>query len=301
MTDQKLTVRKSNTLVDSRHQLSTHQQRAFMLFVSKIKPRDKPDKTYSLKWSDLHEISHGKIDTRAKITELFESMRAKKINLSTEGVDRAASYFSFYENDHKAQVVRVRVDQSIQQELFDLIGQFTLYSLECALNLDSPYYIRLYEILKARAYKAQHGPVDIELDNLKWSLGCDDVKTYNQWANFKRYVLDKAMVALGKHTDLKFKYKTVKAGRKVTGIRFTIEENKTWQSTIMSLEKKNKPGPKSKPRLFVREGDAVLMDGNEYEVGPSGIEHKGKTFAIGQLTTGIKAGKISLVKEGEKG
>jgi plasmid replication initiation protein len=299
MEDGNLTVRKSNTLIDSRHQLNTHQQRVFMLFVSKIKKNDKPDKTYKLKWSDLREISHGKIDTRAKITELFESMRSKRVNLSSGNVDRAAGYFSFYENDPVKQVVNVRVDPAIQQELFDLIGKFTLLNLVCALNLDSPYHIRLYEILKARLFK--DSPEEIDLKKLKWSLDCDGVKTYDSWANFKRYVLDKAQTAMASHTDIKFTYKTVTTGRKVTSIKFTIEENEKWQSTItgyLKKEEKKKAETKVKPpRNFIKPGDVILIGGVEREVGPSVCEHGGKSFPIGQLTEMLKGGKISIVKE----
>lgn len=298
MDEKKLSVKKSNTLVESRHKLNTHQQRAFMLFVSKIRANDTPDKIYRLKWHELDAISKGYLSTRSKITELFEGMLSKRIKLSRDNadVDERTTFFSYFKNDYIAQEVHVRVDISIQQELFELLNNYTLYSLECALNLDSPYYIRMYEILKSKQFKAQYGPVEIALDELKWSLGCDDVKTYSLWTDFKRYILDKAKVDLAKHTDIKFKYKPLKTGRKVVGLAFFIEENEKWQSTINALlPEKPKQLPRSKPRDFVREGDIVMIGGEHCKVGASACEHQGKVIPIGQLSTLLKAGKIELV------
>jgi plasmid replication initiation protein len=289
---------KSNVLVDSRHKLSTHQQRVFMLFVSKIRPKDKPDKTYRLKWHDLLEVSKGYLSTRGKITELFKGMLKKSVILSRE-VDEEATFFSYYKNDHVGKEVFVRVDQSIQQELFDLIDRYALIDLESAINLDSPYYIRLYEILKSRMFKsARSGAVEIKLDSLKWSLGCDNVKTYEVWGNFKRYVLDKAQAALKKNTDIKFSYKTVLSGRKVEALEFKIEENEKWQSTINSILSRKLPTPKSIPvRDFIRSGDTIRIGGDLIDVGLSVAEHNGKSFTVGQLTSLLRSGKIELVKQ----
>ena len=292
--------KKSNALVESRHKLNTHQQRLFLLFVSKIRAQDKPDKTYRLKRSELAEVSKGYLDTSGKIKETLEAMLTKTIDLSKGEVFERATYFSSVKYDPSIQEAHVEVHKSIQKELFDLHAKFTLVDLQCTLNLDSPYYISLYELLKSKEFQGRKGGgVDIDLDQLKFTLGCDDLPTYSQWTDFKRYILDKAQKALNKHTDTKFTYKPIKTGRKVTTIRFFIEENEKWQPTIMSLEKKNNPVSRLKPRTYAKEGDTVLMSGNKYKVGPSGVEvDDNKTFTIGQLTTALKAGKIEVIKEG---
>lgn len=282
-----------------RSPLNTHQQRLFLLFISKIRAQDKPDKTYRLKRSELLEVSKGYLDTTAKIKEILGAMLKKTIDLSTGNIYEEATYFSSVSYDEGAQVAKVRVDQSIQQELFNLREKFALINIECTLNLDSHYYISLYELLRSNEFKGHKGNgVEIDLEKLKGILGCNNIKTYDPWTNFKRYILDKAQKALQQHTDTKFTYKPVKTGRKVTGIRFYIEKNETWQSTIMSVEKKNKPVPRSQPRTFARDGDTILIGDAEHKVGPSGVEIDGKTFAIGQLTTMIKAGKVEIVNEG---
>jgi plasmid replication initiation protein len=302
---EKNVAKKSNRLVESRHKLNTHQQRLFLLFVSKIRATDKPEKIYELKRTELAEISKGYLDTTDKIKEVLEAMLTKTIDLSTGTTFVKATYFSRVEYDETAQVARVEVHSSIQQELFDLCEKFALINLECTLNLDSRYYISLYELLRSNEFKGRNGKgVEIDLDQLKGVLGCDDVKTYDPWTNFKRYILDKAQVALQKHTDTKFTYKPVKTGRKVTAINFFIEKNEKWQSTVRAFEKRNSATAKQLrldlnpgSRKFAREGDKLLIGDTECIVGPSGTQYKGHTLPIGQLTTMLKEGKATFVEE----
>lgn len=297
-----LVAKKSNALVASRHKLNCHQQRLFLLFVSKIRAQDTPDKEYKLKASEIEAVSKGFLNTAAKIKTILKAMNEKSIDLSHGDTFEQANYFSHVKYEPSTQTATLKVDATIHKELFDLKEKFTLVDLQCTLNLDSPYYISLYELLKSKEFRGKAGRgVDIDLENLKFILGCDGKPTYDLWTGFKRCILDKAEIAFKKHTDTTFTFEAIKTGRKVTGVRFAIKENKTWQPTLQSLLKKETPAPRSKPKLFASEGDTIEIGEDVYIVGPSGIERDGKTFTIGQLTQGIKSGKINLLLTSQKG
>jgi len=50
--------------------------------------------------------------------------------------------------------------------------------------------------------------------------------SYNEFKDFKRYVLDKALDEVNKLTDIEFKYTTEKRGRKVIAINFELVKEK---------------------------------------------------------------------------
>lgn len=62
---------------------------------------------------------------------------------------------------------------------------------------------------------------------------------------------------MSKHTDISFTYKTIKEGRKVSSIEFSVKENKVVQQTVTgALAKKYK--------FTLKNGDRVEIAGREY-------------------------------------
>ena len=71
----------------------------------------------------------------------------------------------------------------------------------------------LYDKLKSLSY-----------DELKKLLMVEDVKSYNRFPDFRRFVLEKAQLEINELTDIDISFEPIKTGRKVTSIKFTIEE-----------------------------------------------------------------------------
>ena len=63
-----------------------------------------------------------------------------------------------------------------------------------------------------------------KIDDLKYKLGCPE--SYKNYAIFKQKVLDMAFKEINKSGDIKFKYESIKKGRKVISIKFIITSNK---------------------------------------------------------------------------
>ena len=80
---------------------------------------------------------------------------------------------------------------------------------------------RIYELMKS--YSFRH-TIILELNELKKLLMVEDVKSYNRFPDFRRKVLEKAQLEINELTDINIEFEPIKTGRKVTSIKFIIEE-----------------------------------------------------------------------------
>ena len=117
--------------------------------------------------------------------------------------------------------VGLKFNADILEELIDMTEQFTKIEFKYVGQFKSTYTIRLYSILKS--WQSMHGgKIVIPLTDLHFQL---DASLSNR-ANFNKLsvnVLVPAMVEINKKTDLAVIYQTIKTGKKVTAICFTIK------------------------------------------------------------------------------
>lgn len=290
-------VRKSNALIDGQYKHGLYEQRILLTILSKIGFDDDITKKYRVKFTEIMEATKGFISSCKKIESVCESLRIKRIRIERGNSIKGFGFVAEYDILREEQCVDFLLSPGMREQLLDLLnrGHFTLYNLQCVLSLPSVNSVRLYEIFRSKSYMKQ--PVEIDLDELKWSL---DISTdgvgYKNFSDFRRFILEKAKKDLAKSTDIKFSFKPVKTSRKVTSLMVTISENKTWQPALMSTIPQKPP-----KRNFIRQGDIVLIDGERCEVGLSVVEHKGRSIPIGQLTTMLKQGQIELLDTDQGG
>lgn len=114
--------------------------------------------------------------------------------------------------------------------MFEFKDRYFTYKLWNVLRLKSYNHLRMYEILKQHE---KHGTRILPLDKLKELLGID-LTDYPRWDNFKSRVLNSCQKALAEKTDIKFTYEPTRSGRggKVTGVKFVIEKNTSFDGQI---------------------------------------------------------------------
>ena len=100
---------------------------------------------------------------------------------------------------------------------------FTQYLLSNTVKFKSVYSVRLYELL-AQWKNADMRKIPIfELQTFRKQLGVEDDE-YIRMFDFKKYVLDKAINEINKHSDLVVSYEKKKKGRVISGFKFKISE-----------------------------------------------------------------------------
>ena len=94
-------------------------------------------------------------------------------------------------------------------------------SLVHICGMKSAFSVRIYELMKS--YSFRH-TITFELDELKKLLMVEDVKSYNRFPDFRRKILEKAQLEINELTDINIEFEPIKTGRKITSIKFIIEE-----------------------------------------------------------------------------
>ena len=86
--------------------------------------------------------------------------------------------------------------------------------------MKSAFSVRIYELIKSYAYQKNK---TFEINELKHLLMVDNVKSYERYPDFRRFVLEPAQKEINKLTDLNMLYEPITKGRKVVKIKFVIQ------------------------------------------------------------------------------
>ena len=112
---------------------------------------------------------------------------------------------------------------------------FTKYTLNHIADLDSTYSVRLYELL-TQWCEAKKTPI-LELQTFRGQLGLG-VTDYTRMSDFKRRVLDAAVIEVNEKTDIKVSYEQVKEGRRIVGFKFKVlPKNKSKNAKVKDISR----------------------------------------------------------------
>lgn len=106
-------------------------------------------------------------------------------------------------------------NQDLNAHLVELRERVTSYRLTNIVGMSSPYHVRLYGILAMQRNTAR---VVIDIARLRDMLGTQD--KYPAFFEFRRRVLDPAVVSVNAHTDIDVEYEAVRSNKEVSQIIF---------------------------------------------------------------------------------
>lgn len=230
-------VKKSNVLNEGIHLLDTAEKyKLFYLMIAQIAMQDKmPDSSvdifnreYSFYLNDYADIKgiKDKYSFEEYVGKFLSDLKQKAaITIKDEYSITTIWVFDFvkFDYDKKGVKVRYRFSYSMSEHLFELKEKFMRYHIRNIMPMRSQYSIRLYELLKQ--YE-NIGERTFTVDELREMLGTRaymiDSKTqkkqllsdeYKDFADFKRYVIDKAVKEVNEYTDIEITgvhYKRIK-------------------------------------------------------------------------------------------
>lgn len=221
----KLTVTKSNWLIEASYKLKLDEQRLVLSAIAKIDSRKGvPDEVTitAQEFAELYNIdmSNAYRQLKAATDNLYE--RDIKVNDTANNRRRRMRWVDavdYYDQDGK---VTISFARRVKKYLGELNSYFTSYRLEQVAGLRSTYSIRLYEMMQ-QFIKDGLGVRDIELVWLREYLDLGD--KYPLFKDFNKWVLKPALKELNDSTNMKIWVETKKRGRTITGLRFMFMED----------------------------------------------------------------------------
>jgi plasmid replication initiation protein len=225
-----LSIRKSNDLVEARYKFDIWETRLFTKMLSMIKSEDRGFHEYKIYVRDLIEDFglHNAKNSYTLIREGAEKMMSKIIRVITKDDNEWVEFKTPIVGSLKSTLVegensyvKIGFHPDMRPFLLELKERYLVYDFKNVANLRSPYYVRIYELLKQ--YE-KIGKRKFEIEELKDILGIVD--EYKLYGHFKTMVIDKAQKNLLEYTDISFDYEEIKQGRAVTAVIFYISKNK---------------------------------------------------------------------------
>lgn len=117
--------------------------------------------------------------------------------------------------------IQLECTKSAMKYVFNLdnLG-YLRYKLRCITALKSRQAYILFMYLEANRFRT---PFEVELEELKTILCCENEKTYKQFKRFNDLVLKRIRKELNEKTECKFQYEPIKKGRSVVAIKFILK------------------------------------------------------------------------------
>lgn len=223
--DRNYLVTKSNYFImHSSYDLSLEEQKLILTLASMVQPEDEEFKPYIFRISDFMELLG--VGTKTKYTEIPKITKElmKKVFEIEEGNKLIQiAWLSSVIYEKGTGFVELEFSPKLKPYMLKLNSMFTQYKLANILSMKSKYSPRIYELLKCNEFKKQ-GYIDIEIDDLRKLLKTENI--YPRFYDFKRFILEATQKELKKLTDISFEFEEKRIGRKVTGLRFYIHQNK---------------------------------------------------------------------------
>ena len=111
------------------------------------------------------------------------------------------------------EIATFRINPKIVEAFLDFSKGFKKYELKVAMEFESVYTMRFYELLSN-----QKTPINYSIDKLKEIFNVTD--KYRLTGGFIQKVIEPAKKELDRCSPYTFHYEPIKTGRKITGIRF---------------------------------------------------------------------------------
>lgn len=214
----------SNTINEARFKMTKAEQKLFLYCVGIVDNKENHLNTkFEMNVKDFAEFLEISKNKRVyqDMIKITSDMASRVIQFTKE--DGSLHQIpALAEVIYKKGFVTLEVNRNLAPYLIDLKKQFTQYSLQEVIQFKSIYSMRIYQILNQWVYK---GSVECTIDKLRFMLSIEE-NEYKLYGDFKRKVLEVAYKEINKNSVLKYTYKELKTGRKVTSILFTIKQAK---------------------------------------------------------------------------
>jgi plasmid replication initiation protein len=229
-------IRKANELVEAKYRFDIWETRIFLKMLTMIKSTDTGFKEYMIYLNEF--INDFQLTTNknvyAIIKDSAEKMMKKviKTKLMTEDdglVDFMSPLVTGFKgrDESEGSFIKLSFHPDMKPLLLELSRRYLTYDFRNVANLSSPYYVRLYEILKQYEKIGQRR---LTVEKLKELLGVE-AEEYKMYGHFKSDVILKAQQRLSEKTDISFGFEEIKRGRRVAELLFKIYPN--YQSQLM--------------------------------------------------------------------
>lgn len=237
-----LMVAKRNDMIQNgRYDLTVQEQRVVLYTITQVKPKDTEFTEYIFDIKDFFAICGIENRNYKRLKGQLKKLSDKSWIVPRKDENGrvwhdVVRWFNNVSTSEDAGLVSLTFHNKMMPFVLELSEQYrknkihyTQYELKYILPMQSKFSPRLYEILKS-----------YQQNNIRWFFLVEDLqvmlcdfdketkepivpKTWSNFAEFKRRVIDPAIKEINQYTDLTIGYSVAKTGPKVTKIEFYLD------------------------------------------------------------------------------
>jgi plasmid replication initiation protein len=226
---------QDNSLIMANYNMTALEQKVFLIMLSTIKKDTKNLMSTSFRVKDIADLLRIAPEPLYRdLPKVCKSIVGKVVEIKKSNGDwEIFNIVSYAKYKNKQGLITLEINSKAEPYLLELKDFFTAFQLRNALNLDSKYSIRLYQLSKSNIYRKSFV---IELDDLKEKLKLTQ-KSYNLFSNIRTKVLEPAIEEINQKTDINIGIEYIKAGKSVNAIKFNLKQtNSNYQKVIYTSQ-----------------------------------------------------------------
>ena len=225
-----LMVTQANTLATSIQNMSLLERRILLLTLAVLRRADTELPYVRIYSSDVRrafELNHNSLNnelneaTGKLMTRYAEFLRTQYGSNSKVAWVNEIHFTSGRDSEVGMAYIDVQLHPRMAQYVLQLTGNFFKVPFSVLAQFRSLYSMRLCEILTAESQGGRRAEVYLEVEELKRVLDCAK-PSYKNFSNFRQRVLEPARAENGEVGYLGFVYETVKRGKAVVGLQFSV-------------------------------------------------------------------------------
>lgn len=192
-----------------------------------------------------------------QLKKVSSEMTSRSVGMSSEDSKTFKYIAIVISAECKNGVFTIEYNHAMRKYIYELSKNYSKLNLNIMLKFTNNYTFRMYELLRSKAYhrkgsgetgnkyligfslaelKLELGIVNAESDKIKQMLSDKEDPDYeaaveiapdrmfDDWRDFKRAVLEKAITEINEKSDMNVEYDPIKKGKgaKVVGVYFTV-------------------------------------------------------------------------------
>ena len=246
--DSEFLVIQDNAMVMGNYDMTSLEQKLFLILVSTIKQDDTSVKQTKFRVKDIASLMDVTADNLYReLPKTCKSLIEKVIEIKqSNGSWEMFNLITYAQYKKGEGTITLEINKKAEPYLFRLKELFTSFKLENALFLSGKYSIRIYQLCKSCLFKKE---LVIELEDLKKSLKLNQ-KSYNRFNTLSERVIIPAIKEINEKTDIKISVDNIKSGRNVIALKFNISRNNRKRDIIIRQQKNSKNKSTSKFNNF---------------------------------------------------
>jgi plasmid replication initiation protein len=225
---------KSNELCEAKLEMQNNalSNKIFCLLIASIDPKAYPYVSVSAIGLFNYDIGGKDHENLKKACHLLSKAQVTKVIFNKKGNEVGFSFSNIFQDvKYIDGVINGIFNDAMKPLLLDLREKYTILNLSTLLSFSSFYSQRIYEILLKNKYLGQ---VELNLEDLQNIVNFPQASR-NDFAKFRKNVLEQAKWEIEKFSNLQFDYFIIKSpgrGGKIIAIKFVIGDGKLDQRYV---------------------------------------------------------------------